>query len=573
MRIEQVSGDGYCFLESVKKALEETLGAVYERKAMAKAIMDEIANNFAYYVQFHTGKIDKMLTHVKKYFKHGRYAQNVVDLIVPATSNALQTNVHIIQNVGGITRLVSQWCTREPSQRNIFITYSSEHYGAVVPMEGDNLFKIPSPPPSKSSPQVTPGLTFKTPLRVDDVEEDTRNVPSTSKRNASQQEIMDASQLPDPYKPKNTFYERVRLTSSVFAQVQPEEVVTVPHAIDGNHIYVIDCEEEEVQKRVKDGRWFRMNTSAMKGLDGLRKVGRCMGSYQCINNECGKLLTEGVPNTSDYIAKSGTHVCRVCGYYMERVHCGCMKVYEYDRRKEMLTVWHEGRHVCCLKEDFDTMRNYAERELLSRDLISTPREMREHLIGYFLSSGQSQKAVEAARMTGNERLLEKLRYQNKGAQSTLEDSFKNLRNLKRTADEVDQFHLFKMNCRDWDEDMPNYVFKSSRISAQFALLMDMALVPKDGKHSLLEFEPVYFDGMHSRTTGFVTLTMWVYHPSMRKVWRLACMEAESENTANIVLFFNTWNGICCLQLPSTEKATSSIQFFLFVMRHQPITMH
>ena len=41
--------------------------------------------------------------------------------------------------------------------------------------------------------------------------------------------------------------------------------------------------------------------------------------------------------------------------------------------------------------------------------------------------------------------------------------------------------------------------------------------------------------------GFKTLTMWTYHPGMRRVMNLAIMECEHENTEMLTLFLNLFN--------------------------------
>ena len=51
-----------------------------------------------------------------------------------------------------------------------------------------------------------------------------------------------------------------------------------------------------------------------------------------------------------------------------------------------------------------------------------------------------------------------------------------------------------------------------------------------GEDSQLKEEPAYFDGMHSRVRLYKTLTMWAYHPAIRKMMTLAIMEAPRENT-------------------------------------------
>ena len=50
-----------------------------------------------------------------------------------------------------------------------------------------------------------------------------------------------------------------------------------------------------------------------------------------------------------------------------------------------------------------------------------------------------------------------------------------------------------------------------------------------------------FDGAYSRWREFVSLGLWVFHPSMRGLLRLASMEVRSEKTADIGLFWEQFN--------------------------------
>ena len=67
------------------------------------------------------------------------------------------------------------------------------------------------------------------------------------------------------------------------------------------------------------------------------------------------------------------------------------------------------------------------------------------------------------------------------------------------------------------------------------------MMDQDVEDNPLQKEDAYFDGCHSRCTGFISLGLWVQHPSMRRVLRLACMEVRSEATEDIAIFFKLLN--------------------------------
>ena len=72
--------------------------------------------------------------------------------------------------------------------------------------------------------------------------------------------------------------------------------------------------------------------------------------------------------------------------------------------------------------------------------------------------------------------------------------------------------------------------------AQMAVDMDQA-----GPENMLQMENTYFDATHSRVYGFKTFALWLVHPAMLQILRLASMEIRSENYVEISRFFQLFN--------------------------------
>ena len=92
--------------------------------------------------------------------------------------------------------------------------------------------------------------------------------------------------------------------------------------------------------------------------------------------------------------------------------------------------------------------------------------------------------------------------------------------LKICTDTSDKFLICKVYGQNMAGTGKTYVFKSSRKMANLMLNMDQ----KNKLKNPLMSEPCYFDGMHKRCAGWKTLTVWVHHPSPRKLMRLPTME-------------------------------------------------
>ena len=271
-----------------------------------------------------------------------------------------------------------------------------------------------------------------------------------------------------------------------------------------------------------------------------------MGSYICTNSQCSKLTSEGVTNKIDLKReKGGGYTCRSCGYYVKREYCGALKALEYDETTSVLTVFHQGIHKCTLKPEIQSTLSWAKQEMVNRDLCKTPKEWKIDLMGYYLAKGEVEKSSEVAEKLNDPQVFDKLCYMVKEGgckQSSKEstvDAFKNIRTLKETTDKKDLFNIYKINCSDINGE-PSFVFKTSRKALELALKMDPNV--EDGKErSILTFEWVYIDGMHSCVIGFKTLTMWTYHPGMHRVMNLAIMDCEHENTEMLTLFLKLFN--------------------------------
>ena len=113
------------------------------------------------------------------------------------------------------------------------------------------------------------------------------------------------------------------------------------------------------------------------------------------------------------------HVCRSCGYYAVQIFCGCVKVTEYNYDTNELTVWYEGDHICTLKPDIMTKRNFFESLPLSRKhTANTTRKFEMIACAFYVGQGKILKAKEVAMAMNDTSRLEKMRYVTPGVQHT-----------------------------------------------------------------------------------------------------------------------------------------------------------
>ena len=109
--------------------------------------------------------------------------------------------------------------------------------------------------------------------------------------------------------------------------------------------------------------------------------------------------------------------------------------------------------------------------------------------------------------------------------------------LKQAIAKEDKYLIYKINNSQFNG-QPDYVFKSSAPMAQLAIDMD-----QDGLEHLSQGEKAYFDGCHSWCVGYKTLGLFVYHPAMWHILRLATMEVKNKSTYEITVFWELFNEI------------------------------
>ena len=109
------------------------------------------------------------------------------------------------------------------------------------------------------------------------------------------------------------------INMSAFSNVTPEVVDRMLWIPDGDHIYLIRCEEDYWHdKQINERHWQMMKSSCL-GLDGMKKFGTCSGSFICLNDDCPIYTAEHIRNRVDFIKeKFGAYSCSNCKVFVQR---------------------------------------------------------------------------------------------------------------------------------------------------------------------------------------------------------------------------------------------------------------
>ena len=173
-------------------------------------------------------------------------------------------------------------------------------------------------------------------------------------------------------------------------------------------------------------------------------------------------------------------------------------------------------------------------EALSQNMGLGPAAVKRKKVGEAVENGQIGSAFNIAEKyhTGRMKYLKrKLVAEN----NPNHHSFEAVALFKQTLDARDPFLIYRVNDGNMN-DMPDLLFKTSKEMLLLAHQMNQG-----GPDNPLKDEVVYFDGSHSRCSGFITLGLFVLHPGMRSLLRLCSMEVRSEGTKNIFWFWHQLN--------------------------------
>ena len=322
--------------------------------------------------------------------------------------------------------------------------------------------------------------------------------------------------------------------------INEEEVDKLPPEINGSRKYKIKATISNYTELVKDRRWFKMSRSTVADPQTLRKAGKCGGSFVCNNKTCSFLSTQGEKNTSKFLFSSGVIVCHSCGNCATSTPCYARKLVDFREKEGYVYVCHIGRHTCTPKVDRKKYYVLIRKEI-QKNTALPPKKLKLKLIKEKVGEQKFVEAKEVATIFSDTRRVKRLRTQVLTEGDALPPNcMEAVAKVKSGSDEHDPMHIYKINSASMNPDYPNFVFKTSELIMEIALQMDQC-----GEENALKDEMSFFNGAHSRVTGFVALAAWVLHPSIRHLFSLASMEVLSESSQTVKMFWDLFYE--CLQ--------------------------
>ena len=288
----------------------------------------------------------------------------------------------------------------------------------------------------------------------------------------------------------------------------------------------------------RDGRqWQRYVPSKRHGHSGIRRLAKCKGSYHCENPHCDFMMEYNQPNRHHFKMKENKAKCEHCGCDGLFVNCNARKIWEFNDTLRLVTVFHYGDHSCQSSPKPSPSTNKVITDMFKKNPKLKPSQVSINCVVQAISDDKTWDEINAVCESvvddKNNRNLKKKAVHEGNPHG---HSFEAVGVLKQKTDNSDRHLIHKINDRRLNGN-PSYVFKTSSFKAKICISMD-----RNGD-KLMSREYCHFDGKVNRCTGFTTLTSSVYHPTLKKMVKLAVMEAEGEGEEHAATFWKELNEV------------------------------
>lgn len=593
-KVLAADGKGVNLIESIIRCLWEEYDILVTYDQLVSFLATEICSKPEYTRYMKTPlSQDDINYNFLAFNKKNEYSRLVADLYLPAISNALDMHLRVIQNIAGYYGIMNTYPLPNdfnPMQKKtITLIVIDDSYHPVV--------SVPSGVPSRFqtvqaiSQSRSDGMVEKEASPSEEEEnpkERTRKRKRKRNRNGNKtnnsnksiflvEEVILISSTDDegPPPPDTSIATPEPANSQPVKEEQgcdddilppcpevqilegkkpfdmrcfwgmiPEVVAKVPHNIDGLKFYLIDVPEEEpFFSKYKDGRYFEMHSSSRKGFKGVRRVGKCRGSFICTNKCCPLFVESGKENQHQFTTIGKNKFCYSCNALVHRKPCPAIKLIEYNMQGRLLEVYHKGHHTCQVKPNSDEHDKVIEENIRRFGANVGPKDlaqmkMTEELKKQLDSQDfDMEKIVEIAATMSDKKRIQNIKGKIQQELKSERHSISAVAELKLCTDTADNYLIYQIHDQNMSGSGISFIFKSSKRMANLMINMDQDQ-PLD---SPLKEEPVYFDGMHKRCVGWKTLTSWVYHMASRKLMRLATCEVKGETSESCAQFWKLVN--------------------------------
>ena len=319
-----------------------------------------------------------------------------------------------------------------------------------------------------------------------------------------------------------------------------QNVNCLPFDIDGDQVFKLRYDASSPASSTSDGRpWNAYFNSKRSGFHGIRRRASCKGSPKCPNPMCWYKRQYKKENRVNFEQRNGIMVCHSCNTEVELVSCPAVKVWEVSEDKQWVTVYHHRKHTCIAvdKGISKEMKDEAVSAFQKSRQLKPQRYVNDQIISAIDEGKSPEEVRKVAESLISSAAMSNIKATARAEMDSCGHNFDAVGKYRENVCQKlnDPFLIYKVHNKSPDPGKPSFVFKSSREQLQIAVDMD-----RHGTNPLSE-EYCHLDGNHKRCAGFKTITLWMYHPFLRQMCKIATMEAESENTLSMTMFWDVLN--------------------------------
>ena len=203
--------------------------------------------------------------------------------------------------------------------------------------------------------------------------------------------------------------------------------------------------------KYKYARYFEMHSSSKKGFKGVRRLGKCRGSFRCNNKSCPLFLETGRENQYQFTMIGKNKFCYSCNFIVYRKPSSALKHVDYNMQGRLLEVYHKGKHNCQLKSNTEEHDQVIEENIKRFGANVGPKElaqmkMTEELKKQLNSQGfDMDKIVEIAATMSDNKRIQNIKGNIQQELKSERHSMSAVAELKLCTDTADHFLIYQIH--------------------------------------------------------------------------------------------------------------------------------
>ena len=155
LKENKVLGNGFCFLNAVRKCMLHDFYKFYTLKKLQEIVTEHLIENFNKYMEWHGGNADQLVYEATEFFNDRNFTADIVDIIVQATGDALDIcmkkfqrspagNIQVVQSGNKYSPRIIHLKLSETGGTAINPNYTGDNHYDALTVKFKDMPKLPS---------------------------------------------------------------------------------------------------------------------------------------------------------------------------------------------------------------------------------------------------------------------------------------------------------------------------------------------------------------------------------------------------------------------------------------------